>query len=168
MEQDYVIEPALGPRSLEGHPPRPPAAPSLPVPPVPKRQFGSPVRPLADASHASSGQQPRPSTQQDIHQVSPLEDHLASRPTTAAACLEQVVPVTPPPADEYPVVADDPMMDESPESMAVCPTCNCLVCPTFCKFRAEAWLSSKSLLTCGLKCSGISRNPTNPSTACRS
>eukprot|EP00892_Ulva_mutabilis_P003811 jgi/Ulvmu1/1801/UM119_0019.1 len=116
-EQEYVIEPALGPKSLEGNMPRPSVVSATPAQPPNKRQFGSPVRPHIDVAQSSSGQPPRPSTQQASLCPAPLEDPLSSsRPATAAACLEQSFPAaTPPRVEEYPVVPDDPMMDESPE-----------------------------------------------------
>lgn len=118
MDKEYVIEPALGPKSLEATPPRSSVVPAMPVQPAHSRPFASPARPHMDASDITSGQQPRPLPHQGKHVPTPPDEQLASRPATAAACLEPSAPVVTPPADDYPV-AEDPVFDESPESMTL-------------------------------------------------
>lgn len=118
LDRECVIAPALGPKSFEGNQPRPSAGPSAPTPLVHKRQFGSPVRPHMEASQATVVQQSRLSPQQAVYEPEPQPDCPSIRPVTATACLEQPAHVATPPVVEYPVVPDDPMMDESPESAA--------------------------------------------------
>lgn len=119
LEKECVIEPALGPKSLDGSQARQFPSTSASVLPGHKRQFGSPVRVQTDLSQATTGQQARPSTCQGTHEPVPQDDGPSDRLATSAPCLDESAHMATPIVAEYPVAPDDPMMDESPESAAL-------------------------------------------------
>lgn len=118
MEKEYVIEPALGPKTLDGINSRPGTA--GPVPLGHKRKFGSPVRPPVDVSQSNVGQS-RPPAQTSVSGGVQQQVIATNHAGVAEASMEPSVEeysahVATPPAAEYPVAPDDPMLDESPES----------------------------------------------------
>lgn len=119
LEKEYVIEPALGPKSLDGNQSRPLPSTSASVLPGHKRQFGSPVRVQTDMAQATPGQQARPSTLKGTHEPVSHGDGPSNQLTTSEPCLDESAHMATPTVVEYPVAPDDPMMDESPESAAL-------------------------------------------------